>query len=166
LLAAIEDGVENVVETVAEPAVETAQVVTTPAVIPEVAEQTAEAAPGPTAPIVTAPPPPRPETVVLASAETVLTAPEEPEIVTHISTSDGGSWGIDVGLFSTRYDAERVLLKIALGDLGTLGSALRKANNRPDGWHADFVGMSREAADLACRRLEARAQQCTLVGPG
>ncbi len=148
LLAAIEDGVENVVENVAETVAEPADAV----------REVTEAEP--------APPPPRPQNVVLAAADPAYAAPEEPEIITHISTSDGGSWGIDVGRFSTRYDAERVLLQIALGDLGTLGSALRKAANRPDGWHATFVGMSREAADLACRRLDARAQQCTLIGPG
>ncbi len=147
LLAAIEDGVENVVETVIEP----------------VAVASGEAVPS--TPIPATPPPPRPQEVALASVAPVVSLPESPEIVTHISTSDGGSWGIDVGKFNTRYDAERVLLKIALGDLGTLGSALRKATSRPDGWHANFVGMSQEAADLACRRLAARAQQCSLIGP-
>ena len=168
MLAAIETGVENAVESVAK-----SVVVPAPPRDAQIAEAQGTS-PVTGSPTTTPPPPPRPNDVTLAAAETPsqgasatnASTPEEPEIITYISTSDGGSWGIDVGRFTTRYDAERVLLKVALGDLSTLGNALRKATNRPDGWHANFVGMSRDAADLACRRLEARAQQCSLVGPG
>ncbi|HHB80526.1 MAG TPA: D-alanyl-D-alanine carboxypeptidase, partial [Aliiroseovarius sp.] len=169
LLAAIEDGVEDVVETTTPaptvpPVTELAETNLAPAPAPAPPVVAAEAAAPAPAPVPA--PPPRPQDVTIAATDPSYSPVEELEIVTHVSTSGDGSWGIEVGRFTTRYDAERVLLKIALGDLGTLGNALRKAANRPDGWHATFVGMSEEAADLACRRLEARAQKCRLVGPG
>jgi D-alanyl-D-alanine carboxypeptidase len=47
----------------------------------------------------------------------------------------------------------------------TLDGALRKVVKRPTGFDANFLGMSRESADLACRRLTARNIECTTVGP-
>ncbi len=115
-------------------------------------------------------PSPRPDVVALAivaavQAETNFLPDDQPEIVTRISSSGGQHWGINVGRYVTRYNAERVLLKTALNELGTLGEALRKVANRPDGWHANFVGMTREQAELACRRLEARSTICRVIGP-
>ncbi len=46
--------------------------------------------------------------------------------LTRLSTSGGRLWGINVGRYSSRYKAERVLLKTALAELGTLDEALRK----------------------------------------
>lgn len=91
---------------------------------------------------------------------------EAPEVVTRISTSGGRLWGINVGSFSTRFEAERTLLRTALNELGTLDEALRKVVKSRRGYEANFVGLSREMAALACRRLEARAVQCTPIGPG
>ncbi len=172
LLAAIEDGVENVLEGsgqgVPQDTEESVAAVAAPppARPPAVAKTAAPAAEAPVFP-----PPPRPQQAAQAAQAVALaaarpgTAPA-PEIVTHVSTSGDGSWGIDVGLFTTRAEAERVLLQVALGDLGMLGNALRKPARRPDGWHATFVGMSEEAAGLACRRLKARARECSVIGPG
>ena len=56
-------------------------------------------------------------------------------------------------------------MKTALNELGTLDEALRKVVKRPDGWHANFVGLSEEGAELACRRLEARNASCKVIGP-
>jgi len=89
----------------------------------------------------------------------------EPEVVTRISTSGGRLWGINVGSFNTRGEAERVLLKTALRELGTLDEALRKVVQSNRGYEANFVGMSQELAALACRRLSARTVQCTPLGP-
>ena len=90
---------------------------------------------------------------------------EEPEVVTRISTSGGRHWGINLGSFSTRHEAESVLLKTALREMGTLDEALRKVVKSRRGYEANFVGMSRELAALACRRLDARDMQCTALGP-
>ena len=116
-------------------------------------------------------PQPRPERLILASAS--ATAPitieepltNEPEVVTRLSTSGGRFWGINVGSYNTRYEAERILLKTALHELGTLDEALRKVVPKSGGFDANFVGMTQDTAALACRRLSARSLPCETLGP-
>ncbi|NUH66606.1 serine hydrolase [Sulfitobacter sp. S0837] len=105
-------------------------------------------------------PEPRPEEVEVAVAQAV-----EQEIVTRISTSGSRHWGVNVGRYPSRYAAEKVLLKTALAEMSTLDGTLRKVVRRPQGFEANFLGMSRESADLACRRLAARNVSCFMIGP-
>ncbi len=107
----------------------------------------------------------RPEDVVLASAEPVKQPEPEPEIVTRLSTSGGHLWGVNVGRYTTRYEAEKILLKTALSEMTTLEGTLRKVNQNARGFDATFQGMTREQADLACRRLQARNVTCFMIGP-
>ncbi len=111
-------------------------------------------------------PVPRPETAVTeteVAAETIA----EPErvVVTRMSTSGNRHWGINVGRFTTRYEAERVLLRTALIELGVLDTALRKVASSTRGHDANFVGMTQQAANRACRRLSARNIECSTFGP-
>ena len=62
--------------------------------------------------------------------------------------------------------AERMLLKTALTEMSTLDGSLRKVVKSKSGYDAHFLGMPREKADLACRRLQARQVTCFMVGPG
>ncbi len=93
-------------------------------------------------------------------------APPVPEVVTRISTSGGRHWGINIGRYTSRHEAERMLLKTALVEIGTLDEALRKVVGQSGGYDANFVGMTEGMADLACRRLSARDQECSPFGPG
>ncbi len=125
------------------------------------------AAAGDAAPAVT--PRARPaEELVLASATATAPAPEPAprEVVARLSTSGGRHWGINVGRFNNRHEAERTLLQTALMELSTLDSALRKVVETPRGFDANFVGMSEEEAALACRRLAARDHSCEMLNPG
>ena len=101
----------------------------------------------------------RPKNLVLARA-----APKT-EVVTRISTSGGRHWGVNVGRYTSRYKAERVLLKTALAEMATLDGSLRKVVRSSRGFDANFMGLTRETADLACRRLKARNVTCFMVGP-
>ncbi|OJI92494.1 D-alanyl-D-alanine carboxypeptidase [Planktotalea frisia] len=110
----------------------------------------------------------RPKALLLAS----LTQPKpEPrsapkqEVLTRVSTSGGRHWGINIGRYPNRYRAERVLLKTALAEMSALDGARRSVTERKSGYDANFVGMTRDSADLACRRLAARNVQCFMVGP-
>lgn len=122
-----------------------------------------------TAAVMTSPKPAaRPKALLLAS----LTQPKpeakvkpKQEIVTRVSTSGGRHWGINIGRYPNRYKAERVLLKTALAEMSTLDGARRTVSERKTGYDANFVGLTRESADLACRRLQARNVQCFMVGP-
>lgn len=101
------------------------------------------------------------ETTVAAAAPAIRT---EPEVVTRISTSGGRHWGVNVGRYNTRYDAERVLLRVALNEMSTLDGSLRRVVQRSGGFDANFMGLTREGADLACRRLQARGTTCFMIG--
>jgi len=135
----------------------------------ELAEAAAEAAPP-----VSLRPEPRPEpesepvTQMTQVAEiTAETLPEPgPEIVTRLSSSDGRHWGVNVGRYPSQYKARQVLLQTALSEMSALDGTLRKVVKRPSGFDANFMGMSRESADLACRRLQAKQITCFMIGPG
>jgi len=101
----------------------------------------------------------------LASLEPDITQPESPAVVTRISTSGERLWGITIGTYGTRYHAEKALLKTALAEMTTLDGSLRKVVSTARGYEANFLGMNLELANLACRRLSARQQDCTVVGP-
>ena len=101
----------------------------------------------------------RPANLALASA------PAKPEIATRISTSGGRHWGVNVGTYESHYKAQKVLLQTALLEMSSLDGSLRKVVKRSRGFEANFLGMSRETAELACRRLAARNVGCTPMGP-
>ncbi len=122
-----------------------------------------------TAPPTSAPaspePRPRPEEM-FADADPVPEALQQtPEVVTRISTSGGRHWGINVGRYPSRAGAERQLLRTALAETATLNDGLRKVVERGGEYDANFVGLTQDQADLACRRLQARAVQCFTMGP-
>lgn len=105
-------------------------------------------------------PAPRPQVTAFAPQ------PDEgQEVVARVSTSGGRNWGISIGKYPSRFDAERELLQTALKELSTLDDALRKVNPSSTGFEANFVGLSQSEADLTCRRLQARGSTCTVVGP-
>lgn len=118
----------------------------------------------------------RPKDLVLARATAMgsrtSAKPAEPsgdpvqEVVNRISTSGGRHWGINVGRYPSQYKARKVLLKTALNEMETLDGSLRKVIKRPTGFDANFMGMSRETADLACRRLQAKQVTCFMIEPG
>ncbi len=111
------------------------------------------------------------DTPVLAAAkESDNTAPAvvqtaKGEVVTRLSTSGGKHWGVNVGRFKSSDAAERILLKMQLVESATLGQSLRKVTQKGGGFDANFLGLSEEAAALACRRLTARAIPCITLGP-
>ncbi|MFM2357073.1 MAG: hypothetical protein RLZZ528_2809 [Pseudomonadota bacterium] len=115
---------------------------------------------------VAAAPQPSVDEIILTAVEPVSASSEEDlEVVTRVSTSGGRQWGVNVGRYPSSYEAEQVLLKTALVEMNTLGDALRKVANRKGGFEANFMGLTQETAELACRRLAARATTCTVMGP-
>ncbi|MFO1204109.1 MAG: hypothetical protein U1E58_15880, partial [Tabrizicola sp.] len=92
------------------------------------------------------------------------TEAQEEEVVVVMSTSGGRHFGVNVGEFPSRYDAEKALLKTALAESATLNEGLRKTTQSGGKWRASFMGLTQEQAELACRRLSARAVPCETVG--
>ncbi|WP_343080857.1 D-alanyl-D-alanine carboxypeptidase family protein [Ostreiculturibacter nitratireducens] len=108
---------------------------------------------------------PQPARILLASVDAPATVEQQQEVVMRVSTSGGRHFGINVGRYPSRYEAERVLLQTALAEIGTLDDALRKVVNRKGGFEATFAGLSEDQASLACRRLTARGSECTVLAP-
>ncbi|WP_253949201.1 D-alanyl-D-alanine carboxypeptidase family protein [Mangrovicoccus sp. HB161399] len=82
-----------------------------------------------------------------------------------VSTRQGpDSWGIAVGRYSTRWQAERVLLRTALQQVDLLGKAKRAVVSKPTGFEVQFVGLSEAEAQQTCLRLSARDERCSAFG--
>lgn len=88
----------------------------------------------------------------------------DPEVVTRVSSSGGGGWGVDIGRFPSRDAAERALIQLAIAEAEALQGGVRRVDNGQGGWAGTVVGLSRDQADLACRRLAARSQTCFMLG--
>ncbi len=96
-----------------------------------------------------------------SAQEELDSAHGEGQVVLRASADGERHWGINVGLFKTRGEAERVLLQTALVEIATLDAAKRSVVRGPRGWEANFLGLSEGGASLACRRLHARSLPCT-----
>jgi D-alanyl-D-alanine carboxypeptidase len=53
---------------------------------------------------------------------------------------------------------------VALSEPGTLGDGLRRVMQRSGGFDANVMGLTRDEADLACRRLHAQGTTCFMIG--
>lgn len=92
-------------------------------------------------------------------------AEAEPEVITRLSTSGGRNWGVSLGKMNSRGAAERILTKTTLTEGRVLGDGLRKIVSRGRGYDATVLGLTEDQAALACQRLNARAMECTVIGP-
>ena len=113
-------------------------------------------------------PEPRPTEIIMTAAA-IAPAPAtsaEAEVVTRLSTSGDGHWGINVGRFNSRYEAERHLMQVALSESVSLAGGVRRIMQGSTGFDANVTGLSRDAADLACRRLQARGTTCFMMEMG
>lgn len=102
-------------------------------------------------------------TLTVASSETAEPEPET-EVVTRISTSGGRHYGVNVGRFGSRDEAQRVLLKVQLAESATLGNSLRKIVQKKGGYDANFLGLTQKEAEIACMRLQAKGNTCFTMG--
>ena len=107
----------------------------------------------------------RPTEVAVAAIQPEVMADPVVEIVSRLSSSGGRHYGINVGRYGSRHAAEKVLLKTALMEMASLDGSIRKIIQRSGGFDANFMGLTQETADLACRRLMARGTSCETLGP-
>ena len=80
--------------------------------------------------------------------------------------SGARTWAVYVGQYRSRQQAEKILLRTALADMGTLMGARRQIVRSDDGFDAKFIGMTLERANLACQRLQAQQATCAVVSSG
>jgi D-alanyl-D-alanine carboxypeptidase len=138
------------------------------AIIQAVAEETTTPKPQKPLPKTTKPVM-RSANVVLASLADPVPVSTEPRIISRDSAS-GRAWSVQVGAFGSKYEAEKKLLRTALGNLGPLNAAERSIDpaivNGSRLYLARFVGLSQADANKTCSRLRARSQACVTVSPG
>ncbi|WP_299361168.1 D-alanyl-D-alanine carboxypeptidase family protein [uncultured Paracoccus sp.] len=109
-------------------------------------------------------PKPRTDMIILAAMGTPGASPAASEVVSR-SRSRKGSFGISLGLYRSRAEAENLLLKTALQESAALDDARRNVADTVRGFEPHFVGLSKSAATLVCEKLAARQQTCKVV-PG
>ena len=111
-----------------------------------------------------APPTAKPPTV-LAATEPAFA---EPEIVEASGSAPGGSWGVQVGAFPVREMAERTAAHALMTVPGPLGQGAPTiepltAGARTTLYRARVIGITRQQAEEACRRLEGHDFPCLVV---
>ncbi|MEM7242276.1 MAG: D-alanyl-D-alanine carboxypeptidase family protein [Pseudomonadota bacterium] len=112
--------------------------------------------------------------VVLASnaRPTYVEPPkQERRVVSSAAVTKGGGWSIQLGAYSTRFNAEKALLRTALADVNALEGADKvvqptKGDEGKQLYRARFVGLSQVGAERTCARLRARGEDCTAIRPG
>ncbi len=109
-------------------------------------------------------PAPRRDAIILTSLDQDDADLAQPEIVSR-DPAGGRGYGVSLGLYRSQQEAEQQLLRAALQENGALGAAVSRVANTKRGFQANFVGMSKHTAELACNRFAARQQDCTIIGP-
>jgi D-alanyl-D-alanine carboxypeptidase len=104
------------------------------------------------------------ETIILTSQEHQDTVPAAPQIVSR-GAGGGNGWAVSLGLYRSRNEAEQLLLKTALRENASLGSAVSRVTDTKRGFEANFVDMTKETAELACNRIIAGHQDCKVISP-
>lgn len=76
----------------------------------------------------------------------------------------GRGYGIALGYYKSKGEADAALVATALSQSGTLQKANRHVANTAKGFQPSFAGLSKSAAQLTCQRLSARKQTCRVIG--
>ena len=91
---------------------------------------------------------------------------EEPQVISRMSTSDDGRlWGISLGAFTSRHDAERSLITLKMAEAQALSSGISRIRQQSGRFIASFAGLTESEADRACARLSARGMDCSVARP-
>lgn len=102
----------------------------------------------------------------LAMAEDAAAVPPS----TSAGTTGGNEWGVQLGSYRAKGDAERQLLTTALMDVPELSGGLRRVEAaRVQGvtvYRAQFVGLDQASALAACASLARMEADCLPLAPG
>lgn len=134
---------------------------------PDTSQDTVAIAPVP-APILAAvtTPKTRPTLRVEVTTPAIEPIPANETLVVSSPSNGTQDWGINLGPYPSRSAAEKSLIQVTLASGGSLARAKRQVVSRGGRYDAMVNGLTRENADLACRRLQARSQTCFMVSPG
>lgn len=136
----------------------------TAAVVAE-AKPTPQAGSGSLALVASTPPEPRSDTVILAAmGEGDVANPAALEIVSRAENS-GRHWGVVLGLYRSKAEADELLMQTALQGGDILENANRHVADTLRGFQPSLANLTKANAQLTCERLQAKQQDCQVVGP-
>lgn len=111
------------------------------------------------------PPEPRSDRVIVAAmGEGDIADPAALEIVSRAENS-GRHWGVVLGLHRSKAAADELLLQTALQSGDVLENANRHVADTLRGFEPSFANLTKADAQLTCDRLQAKQQECRVVGP-
>lgn len=91
---------------------------------------------------------------------------DQPQVISRVSTSDDARlWGISLGAFNSRHDAERSLITVKMAEAQALSSGISRIRQTSGRFEASFAGLTEGEADRACARLSARGMDCAVARP-
>ena len=111
--------------------------------------------------------------ITMSSIQSIVEQEQAPEemilqVVARAETADEG-WGVELGTFNSRHQAEKHLLRSSLVDMSALNGATRKVEKTTESgrilYLAKFVELTEANATRACERLRARNTNCQPVAP-
>ncbi|SIS87138.1 D-alanyl-D-alanine carboxypeptidase family protein [Paracoccus saliphilus] len=136
----------------------------TAAVVAE-AKPSPQAGSGSLALVASTPPEPRSDTVILAAmGEGDVANPAALEIVSRAENS-GRHWGVVLGLYRSKAEADELLMQTALQGGDILENANRHVADTLRGFQPSLANLTKANAQLTCERLQAKQQDCQVVGP-
>ncbi|MFV0293913.1 MAG: D-alanyl-D-alanine carboxypeptidase family protein [Paracoccus sp. (in: a-proteobacteria)] len=107
----------------------------------------------------------RSETVVLGKGSGGGPEPKPTERVSRASSSGGQAWGVSLGRFKTREQADKRLVQVAMQESALVGNGLRHVRESSKGYEATLVGLSQSAATSTCARLSEQNLRCDVTRP-
>lgn len=92
----------------------------------------------------------------------VFTLPNSGGFRPLLVASQEADWGVQIGLYPTRYMAEKVVLETTLANLDRLGGAPHSIVRAGDSWSAAYMKMGKRQAESACRHLLNNGVGCAI----
>lgn len=110
-------------------------------------------------------PQPRSETIVVGTGTDDGPERKPTERIARASSSGGQSWGVSLGRFKTRDQADERLVQIAMQESALLDGALRHVRESSKGYEAQLVGLSQTSATQTCARIADQGLRCDVTAP-
>ena len=96
------------------------------------------------------------------SETSVYTLPDKGGFRPIMIASNNANWGIQIGLYPTRYLAEKTVLETTLANLDKLGGAPHSIIRAGQSWSAAYIKMGKRQAESNCRHLLATGVSCAI----
>lgn len=107
----------------------------------------------------------RSDTIVVGTGTAGGPERKPTERIARASSSGGQSWGVSLGRFKTRDQADERLVQVAMQESALLKGALRHVRESSKGYEAQLVGLSQNSANQTCARIANQGMRCDVTSP-